>query len=710
MTDTSNTGTIEDLFRSLGQVLNKGLYFLLATMYQIFFNVASAQLFENETIKNFYARIQLIIGVFMIFKLTISILQGIMDPDKFTNPKEGFGSIITRVIIALVMLTLIVPINIPNVENANSLEKYINNNGILFGALYSLQDRILTNNTLGRLILGTNDGMGDESTDQFETQNEKLVSSANVFATTILKGFFRINMLPEESRDSDDESLQSNWYCGNNLSDDNKKAIEAYTNLSTSTDTLLSDEMIYGDCEINDDILSTLANAASHIPVVGTFFENFGGESRYLFVFHWFPAIIVGIVFLVILVGFTVDIAIRSIKLSILRLLAPIPIISYIEPKSSKDGGMFSSWVSALTSTYLDLFLRLAIVYFVIFLVQDMIANGIIINEANGVIGFISCIFIWLGLFAFAKMAPKFIKDALGIKGSGMTNVGLGALLGGISMAAGKGGIKGFALGMLQGGQTAIDAAAQGKSTDLGGIWRQQSDAMAKIRTGDKDAHGGILGGLMDRLNYDVRENAAKKAGYSKENLAEADYNKSQRRKEMIDATNAYEDAQREYNESVSDYNNAQNDLNSFINSNPPRSESDFATTEDYRDWKKRMDTLLQEKQDAVNDARASADAALSAMHDARDAKQKAEKNFKTAESNATAIEDYRAKVYQVAPRAGDVTRTTYRSGYEYDPSTGYTSSAEPFNPMKGAPGEQGQTGSGSDDHVQYVDDQYPWT
>ena len=430
MTDNSNAGTMTDIVRAIGGALNRGVYFLLSLMYQIFFNVASVQLFENETIKNFYGRVQLIIGVFMIFKLTISILQGIMDPDKFTNPKEGFGSIITRVIVALVMLTLIVPINIPNVENANSLEKYINNNGILFGALYSLQDRILTNNTLGRLILGTNDGMGDESTDQFETQNEKLVSSANVFATTILKGFFRINMLPEESRDSDDESLQSNWYCGNNLSDDNKKAIEAYTNLSTSTDTLLSDEMIYGDCEINDDILSTLANAASHIPVVGTFFENFGGESRYLFVFHWFPAIIVGIVFLVILVGFTVDIAIRSIKLSILRLLAPIPIISYIEPKSSKDGGMFSSWVSALTSTYLDLFLRLAIVYFVIFLVQDMIANGIIINEANGVIGFISCIFIWLGLFFFAKMAPKFIKDVLGLKGT-MSNVGLSGVLGG---------------------------------------------------------------------------------------------------------------------------------------------------------------------------------------------------------------------------------------------------------------------------------------
>ena len=520
MTDNSNAGTMTDIVRAIGGALNRGVYFLLSLMYQIFFNVASVQLFENETIKNFYGRVQLIIGVFMIFKLTISILQGIMDPDKFTNPKDGFGSIITRVIVALVMLTLIVPINIPNVENANSFEKYINNNGILFGALYSLQDRILTNNTLGRLILGTNDGMGDESTDQFETQNEKLVSSANVFATTILKGFFRINMLPEESRDSDDESLQSNWYCGNNLSDDNKKAIEAYTNLSTSTDTLLSDEMIYGDCEINDDILSTLANAASNIPVVGTFFENFGGESRYLFVFHWFPAIIVGIVFLVILVGFTVDIAIRSIKLSILRLLAPIPIISYIEPKSSKDGGMFSSWVSALTSTYLDLFLRLAIVYFVIFLVQDMIANGIIINDANGVIGFISCIFIWLGLFFFAKMAPKFIKDVLGLKGT-MSNVGLSGVLGGAAALTGGAGLKGALAAGLTSSQAAAEAAGQGKAAPP--AWQTGADLAAQIKTGDAKAKGGLINSLNDRLVRDAGINRARKLyGVTANGLAQA--------------------------------------------------------------------------------------------------------------------------------------------------------------------------------------------
>ena len=485
MTDTSSTGTISDLFRRLGAVLNKGLYFLLAGMYQVFFNVASAQLFENETIKNFYGRIQLIIGVFMIFKLTLSILQGIMDPDKFTNPKDGFGSIITRVIVALVMLTLIVPINIPNVENANSFEKYINNNGILFGALYSLQDRILTNNTLGRLILGTNDGTGDESTNQFETQNEKLVSSSNIFASTILKGFLRINLKPEGMRGEDDsETNQENWYCGNDVEEgsDNGNALAIYSQLDIDPSLLLSDDIIIADCSPGGSVPQT----NGPLQAIGEFLT---GDSVYLFVFEWLWALVVGAVFLVILVGFTVDIAIRSIKLSILRLLAPIPIISYIEPKSSKDGGMFSSWVSALTSTYLDLFLRLAIVYFVIFLIQDMIVNGIIINDASGMVGIISTIFIWIGLFLFAKMAPKFIKDVLGLKGLGMSNIGLSGML------ASAGAIRqgGTLMDALDAGSSAVDtqiqAYNQGKAAPgLGMAFNSGRDLAAQMITGNEKA------------------------------------------------------------------------------------------------------------------------------------------------------------------------------------------------------------------------------
>ena len=343
MTDNANADTIGDLFRTLGAVLNSGIYFLLGLMYQIFFNVSSAQLFENETIKNFYSRIQLIIGVFMIFKLAVTILQGIMNPEQFASQKEGFGNFITRVVISLALLTVLVPINIPNVQDANSFEKYINNNGLLFGTLYSLQDRILSNNTLGRLILGTE--MTDQAVDnsntgstagmtQADIQNQKLQKSARIFTSTILKSFLRINLLPEESRVDSDETNQDNWYCGHDISSDASTAIDTYSQLDIAPETLMSSAIIHADCNISGNIFQNAANLASNIiPIF-----SIGGKSRYVFAFNWILSLVIGVVFLVLLALFTVDIAIRSIKLSILRLLAPIPVISYIEPKSSKDG------------------------------------------------------------------------------------------------------------------------------------------------------------------------------------------------------------------------------------------------------------------------------------------------------------------------------------------------------------------------------------
>ena len=494
MTDNLEPGVVGNLIRSLGSALNFCVYFLLGLMYQIFFNVASAQLFESETIKNFYGRVQLIIGVFMVFKLAITILQGIMDPEKFMGNKEGFGTIITRVVVALIMLAVIVPINIPDVENANSYEKYLNNNGLLFGTLYSLQDRILSGNTLGRLILGTTDSA--DNPDETQLQQEKLEQSANIFTSTILKGFLRINMLPEEERASDNETKSENWYCPEDkLTDDHITAINAYNQLDISPAALLSDAYVKAKCNLN---------LASHIPVVNLI----AGKSKYVFAFNWIVALIVGAIFLVLLVAFTIDIAIRSIKLAILRLLAPIPIISYIEPKSAKDG-MFASWVKALTSTYLDLFLRLAIVYFVIFIIQDMMVNGIIIDQAGGMVGIISCIFIWIGLFFFARMAPKFIKDALGLKGPGMSNLGLSGVLGGAATFVGGGGVKGAMAGALSSMNAGAMAAAQGKQAPP--AWQTGADLAAQIRTGDPKAKGGLINSLNDRLMRDAGINRARK-------------------------------------------------------------------------------------------------------------------------------------------------------------------------------------------------------
>lgn len=536
MTDYMTANTINDLFRSLFALLDKAAYILLGGMYEILFNVASADIFANDTVQKFYGRVQMIIGVFMLFKLGVSIIQGIINPDTFTDKKSGFSSIISRVIFALIMLTVLTPINIPGARS--SYEINLNNNGLLFGTLYELQDRILENNTLGRLILGTNDGTGSSGsggTNTALTQAEKLKKSANMFTSTILKGFVRINM--KESGGMD-ETNPDDRVCDFIEQD----VLDAYADLEASPNQILS--LVNASCEYqgNDGFFDTMA----------AFFTRLFTGDRYVFAYLPIVSTIVAAIFIYILLGEIITIAIRSVKLAVLRLLAPIPIISYIDPKSEKDGA-FGAWTKALTSTYLELFIHLAVIYFVIFLIQDMIVNGIVINTGTGLVGVLSCIFIWIGLFFFVKQAPKFIKDILGIKGAG-SNVGLAGLLGGTAMLAGGGGLKGFAYGAMQGTEAATQGYNQGKAVPLGAIWSQNSDTMAKIRTGDKDAHGGLAGYMQDRLNYETREKRANQLGIGRSALAAAKYEQDtwddraaalQKQMEMakLDYENATDDA-----------------------------------------------------------------------------------------------------------------------------------------------------------------------
>ena len=209
-----------------------------------------------------------------------------------------------------------------------------------------------------------------------------------------------------------------------------------------------------------------------------------GNDDNYSFVYTPIISTICGGFIVVTLFGFCIDIAVRALKMAVLRLIAPIPIISYIDPKSSKEGA-FASWIKALTSTYLDLFLRLIIIFFILFCVQGIIDNGLDIPIANGTIGAISTVFIIVGMFYFGKMAPKFIKDTLGLKGS-LSNFGLS------SMAAAAGAIRagGSFSDALSASKNAADmqvaAFNQGKQAPgLGQSFTGGEDYMAQELTGN---------------------------------------------------------------------------------------------------------------------------------------------------------------------------------------------------------------------------------
>lgn len=422
MVDNTERGIILDGFRSIMAGLDRVVYNLLSVIYEIFFNVATANIISGQTVKTFYSRVQLILGVVIMFKVAISLFNGIMNPDSLNDGKNGFSSIIKRIVMVLIMFVLMVPLNIPNAGNSDdytsnsqsSWNARMNENGILFGTLYEVQSRLLSQNIVSKLILGTDySASNDEDDDPNSVSNfandTEYEKAARQLSSIVLRCFVTINLESEYGNPTEDDDRM----CKESDLENYDKSYDVYEDDDSTASEILAE--INQKCDI------------------GT---GYGGE-RYAYNYLFGFSTIVGILFVIIIVSFTVDAAIRVFKLAILRLIAPIPIISYIDPKTEST---FQNWVKILGKTFADLFVRLAIINFVIFFVREFGTTGLGVTVVgNGLVGIFSKIFIYLGLLMFAKEAPKFIADSLGIKDTGKFKLfgGLGRLHATGSMLAG---------------------------------------------------------------------------------------------------------------------------------------------------------------------------------------------------------------------------------------------------------------------------------
>lgn len=433
MVDNTERGIILDGFRSIMAGLDRVVYNLLSVIYEIFFNVATANIISGQTVKTFYSRVQLILGVVIMFKVAISLFNGIMNPDSLNDGKNGFSSIIKRVVMVLIMFVLMVPLNIPNAGNSDdytsnsqsSWNARMNENGILFGTLYEVQSRLLSQNIVSKLILGTDySASNDEDDDPNSISNfandtlhlnvneNEYEKAARQLSSIVLRCFVTINLESEYGDPAEDDDRM--------CKEDSEPKLENY-------------DKSYAVYEDDDSTASEILAEINQMCDIQT---GYGGE-RYAYNYLFGFSTIVGILFVIIIVSFTVDAAIRVFKLAILRLIAPIPIISYIDPKTEST---FQNWVKILGKTFADLFVRLAIINFVIFFIREFGTNSLGVTVAgNGLVGVFSKIFIYLGLLMFAKEAPKFIADSLGIKDPGKFKLfgGLGRLHATGSMLAG---------------------------------------------------------------------------------------------------------------------------------------------------------------------------------------------------------------------------------------------------------------------------------
>ena len=215
-------------------------------------------------------------------------------------------------------------------------------------------------------------------------------------------------------------------------------------------------------------------------------------------------------------------------------LLAPLNV-------SPKKDNLFSKWWKVYFSTYIDIFLRVLIIYFVIYLCGLILDNveagtGSVFWDSVGTSSnknFVMIAMI-LALLTFAKKAPELIKDLipasaskLGFGASWKDIVGMGALVGGTA---------GLAIGSLGRipGAFANTGRAIGMIKNAEGGWNKFKAAGRALGVGFGGALGVATGGATGIFRGGVAGNKSKggmfgAAHAAREAQAKANFARAQR-------------------------------------------------------------------------------------------------------------------------------------------------------------------------------------
>lgn len=342
---------IGDILNIIWISLSWSVYKILAGLFNLFMKIASLDFGVSDTsakITQIYQNITLLLTIIMTFYVTFEFIKYVIEPDKIGDSKVGIGSILKRIVISILLLAF--------------TPKF-------FGIAYEVQNRIIEEKVIPKIIVGNNGDM--------------VKSYGTEFTSELLGTFF---IFDEEMCEID-----KNGKYVNKPSTSGNRCEKAQKNI---------DEMI-NDYKANGNTTGALFK---------TFLQSFGRVVQ----FQGLLALAAGIYVCYVLVGYCIDVGTRWAQLLFLQLMAPIAIISYIAPK---EDSAFKKWWKQCLTTYLDLFIRIAIMFFVLLLIN--LLSTAITNTGGPLVR----AFLIVGLMRFAKQAPKMIKELFPL-GSSAASIG----------------------------------------------------------------------------------------------------------------------------------------------------------------------------------------------------------------------------------------------------------------------------------------------
>ena len=450
------SGVIYSGIRMLFYFINSHLYGLIIYLYNMFEALCHGRLLSSEAIESISQRVGIILGIAMLFYVVVSFIQYLINPDELVNEKTGAGNVIKKVLIVIVLLGM---------------------SGFGFETLYQVQIAVIDSHIISRIFL------------PFEVDTDNF---GRVLASELFTSFYRI-----DPKFLDDEGFVSDEI---EETDDVQECLYYFYTLK---------DEIHGSGDF--DLGNACLNSA--VPIKNLNGREYGNTEHYVMRFDVLFMTVVGVIVVYLLISYCITVGTRMIQLTLLEIISPVAIISYLSPK---EDGMFKTWREIYTATYLDVFLRIAVINIVAYLCATIMAYGNLGSKDSefwNTVGyggradavFISATMI-VALLAFAKKAPDLIqslfpqsKSKLSMGGFHLKDVAGGNVLAATGRAAVAGAAAG-AIGLI--GRGFGNAGATWKKNAEKPAWQR---ALYAARSGLGGAFFGGLSGIAHGVDNGAR-------------------------------------------------------------------------------------------------------------------------------------------------------------------------------------------------------------
>lgn len=398
------------------------VYWLINLAYQSFLAISQIRIFSDDDLYDLSQRIYIVIGVFALFLVAYALLTAIINPDN-NKSETSLGKVIPNIAKAIIGIAIV-----PGI----------------FNIMYDVQHAALCSNVIPKLVLGSTYAEG------FDITEGNTNSLGAQMSSLLFRSFFYV-----KNSDGDPYDLSQAMEIAEDIKEN-----------GCSGDDCLNLYQAYQDVE-NGGPFSIFRKFTDAVV---------DGRIGYFYIL----STIAGGFCVYVLISLCLDMALRSVKLSYLQIIAPLPLLTIIIPGQKK---IFTNWLKKTTSCFIEVFTRLFIVVFAAYIMRTLDdvfdtafgSTGVYCGEVNGLVWFLVKAATIVGLFWFIKQSPKLISEVTGMDSKGFKL--------GIKDKVGEMAIFGNS---LKSGMNKIEGALTG---GLGGLTtgmmnRDKINPMAALKTG----------------------------------------------------------------------------------------------------------------------------------------------------------------------------------------------------------------------------------